>query len=70
MYWLFEESMVNNNLDLHLLTIYLASSSSKVGQRCVKNKCQQIINQFWGHLCMKIVYLCVYSCLYTLQWCN
>lgn len=25
-------------LDLHLLTIYLASSSSKVGQRCVKKK--------------------------------
>lgn len=38
MYWLFEESVVNNNLDLHLLTIYLASSSSKVGQRCVKKQ--------------------------------
>lgn len=58
------------NLDLHLLTIYLASSSSKVGQRCVKKKSQQIINHFWGHLCMKIVYLCVYSCFCTLQWWN
>lgn len=54
------------NLDIHLLTIYLASSSSKVGQRCIKIKCQQMIYNFWGQLCIKIVYLCVYSCVCTL----